>query len=297
MATIDPAIVLNRLVADERLLRRLLKHYLEFDKLTQQTAGSVDHEMQSKDPAIRQQQIHACYLQLICELEQFRLFAARQRLQHEANVEEGQRYGQDVINIAQNTHEVGEQVEKLKEQLEEARRERERKLEYDRLAAEINKLPTRAASHRSITQLQEEIRELGNNQTKHEDRVELRRTHMRQVLEAIAAMTAAIQAETDEDPRIDAAALEMADADAEAEAKPETLQSREQPQERENGGDEGRPSTTRALAPSALRENDISANVSEPTSAGDDDEEEGELPEEGATSVAMMEVDEKSSAA
>ncbi|KAI8057805.1 hypothetical protein BDF22DRAFT_662429 [Syncephalis plumigaleata] len=205
MATLNPAIVLNRLAVDERLLRRLLKRYAEFAKLCRGDAALAKMEVESEvaqEPAIRD-----AYLQVLYDIEQFRLFAARQRLQLEASVEESKRYQQTASTLA------AEHVLELKEQLNEAREERERKLEYDRLATKINQLPTRDTSHRNIQRLREEIDALGHSQEKHADRVEMRRIHLRKILECITEMSAAIQAETDGDPSIDAAALEMADAD------------------------------------------------------------------------------------
>ncbi|KAI9594436.1 Tho complex subunit 7-domain-containing protein [Syncephalis fuscata] len=211
MATLNPAIVLNRLVADERLLRRLLKRYAEFVKLCR--ADSSPTAMDVVPSGDERQLVQDAYLQVIYDIEQFRLFAVRQRLQLEASAEESRRYQQTAVTLADETKNAAEHVLELKKELDEARQERERKLEYDRLATKINQLPTRDTSHRNIHRLREEINELGNSQEKHADRVEMRRAHLRRILDCIAEMTAAIQAETDGDPSIDAAALEMADAD------------------------------------------------------------------------------------
>ena len=150
-------------------------------------------------------------------------------------------------------------------------------------------------STRSIQRLEQVIERLGDDQANHEDRLELRRIGMRQVLEAVANMTAAIRTEAGRNPRIHAVALEMADADNEPDLKandsPMPMLMRELDEE-----------TTRIPLDRPDPPKHTVRHAGKPATRPDlrhedEDEEEGELPEQTAANTAMMDIDDRPSAA
>jgi sugar-specific transcriptional regulator TrmB len=161
----DQSIILNRLVVDERLLKRLLKHFLEF-----------------------QQSSHHL-IQFIYEIEQLELFAIRKRKQYEILFQDIFNYQREQSMIEEMIQQTHQEISQLKQTLSHIYEEHEKKLSFDQLTIQIQQLPTRDSFQEEIQQLEKEIELLLREQLKHEDQLNARRKGMQNILESIKNMT------------------------------------------------------------------------------------------------------------
>ncbi len=134
------AVIKSRMQVDERTLRRVVK------KLTL-LLSSTDAEV-----------VAASRLSFQSELEAFRLQLARlSSIARNTSEVEISSYTHELSEIESEQEATQARIHALKRRLDEVRRERKNKLEYDVVAGEIVKLPTRAELDESLARLREQL--------------------------------------------------------------------------------------------------------------------------------------------
>ncbi|EST10203.1 THO complex subunit 7/Mft1 [Kalmanozyma brasiliensis GHG001] len=145
-------IIKQRMLVDERSLRRLVK------KLTLLLA--------SRDA----ESVSSARLSFQAELEAFRLQSVRlisiARGTSEAEIAS---YTSELGEIETQQQQTQERIHALKRRLEDVRRERKNKLEYDVVAGEIVKLPTRKELGESLERLREQLESVRAEKGKYAD--------------------------------------------------------------------------------------------------------------------------------
>lgn len=123
---------------DERSLRRLIK------KLTL-LLSATDAES-----------VSSSRLSFKADLESYRLQLLRlSSIAHSTSASEIRSYTRELAEITEEQSSTQSRIDALKRKLEDVRRERKNKLEYDLVAGEIVKLPTREELEESLGRLQE----------------------------------------------------------------------------------------------------------------------------------------------
>lgn len=144
------SLIKSRMQVDERSLRRLIK------KLTL-LLSSTDSES-----------IAASRLSFKADLESYRLQLLRlSSIAHNTSSSEIRSYTDELSSITAEQTSTQGRINALKRKLEDVRRERKNKLEYDLVAGEIVKLPTREELEESLGRLQEGLEEVRREREKY----------------------------------------------------------------------------------------------------------------------------------
>lgn len=191
-------IIKQRMQVDERSLRRLVK------KLTL-LLGSTCAES-----------VSTARLSFQADLEAFRLQLLRLSSIARGTCEvEIASYTQELSEIEQEQARTRDRIAALKQRLEDVRRERQNKLEYDTVAAEIVTLPTRAELNESLTRLGEQLQSVRAERAKYVDMSRDAAARMGVVMRDVEALRNDVGYEVGERERRE---VERADGDADAEA-------------------------------------------------------------------------------
>lgn len=191
------AIIKQRMQVDERSLRRLVK------KLSLLLA-SKDAESVSSSRLSFQADLEALRLQLL------RLSS----IAHGTCETEIRSYTEELVEIEEEQQRTQERIHALKQRLADVRRERKNKLEYDVVAGEIVKLPTRQELEESLRRLSEGLDGVRAEREKYVDMSRDAAERMGVVIRGLDALRNDVGFEVGERERRE---VERADGDAEAE--------------------------------------------------------------------------------
>lgn len=187
---------------DERSLRRLVK------KLTLLLA--------SKDP----ESVASSRLSFKADLEAFRLQLLRlSSIAHGTSQAEIASYTQELSDIQTEQQQTQDRIDALKRKLQDVRRDRRNKLEYDVVAGEIVKLPTRAELEESLGRLSEQLDGVRAEREKYRDMSRHAATRMGAVIQGLEALRNDVGYEVGERERRE---VERTDGDADGEANEAT---------------------------------------------------------------------------
>lgn len=146
------AVIKQRMQVDERSLRRLVK------KLTLL--------LSSKDL----ESVSSSRLSFKADLESFRLQLLRlSSIAHGTCQVEIQSYASELSEIELEQQATQQRIDALKQKLQDVRRERKNKLEYDVVAGDIVKLPTRKELEESLGRLSEQLAGVSAEREKYAD--------------------------------------------------------------------------------------------------------------------------------
>lgn len=192
------AVIKSRMQVDERTLRRVVK------KLTL-LLSSTDAEV-----------VAASRLSFQSELEAFRLQLARlSSIARNTSEVEISSYTHELSEIESEQEATQARIHALKRRLDEVRRERKNKLEYDVVAGEIVKLPTRAELDESLARLREQLDQVRAEREKYTHMSHDAAQRMRGVIDGLEALRNDVGYEVGERERRE---VERADGDADGEA-------------------------------------------------------------------------------
>ncbi|KAG0302409.1 THO complex subunit 7 [Dissophora globulifera] len=133
----------------------------------------------------------------------FQVGLSRSKLISEMAGRERILYAKDQQNIEANIQTAEQELQVLAVKLEEAKRERSNKIQYDRIATELLQYPSRESSQQSIANLKAEILELENEADQQSMVMELRK---KQFFTALMCLQS-IQESIEEDQREEATRL------------------------------------------------------------------------------------------
>ncbi|KZP00205.1 hypothetical protein CALVIDRAFT_325005 [Calocera viscosa TUFC12733] len=159
-STEEDEIIHNRLLNDERVIRRLTRKFHAYSTKARPTpyASSSSNIGDLRDA-------------FLSELAQYQVFLRKTTLQCQAEQRQVLAYQLERDRIANLHARYREDIATLKQELERAQIGRKQKIEYDEVAAKINALPTRGELEKEITAMQEEIAALQHDK-------ELQMSHM-----------------------------------------------------------------------------------------------------------------------
>ncbi|KAJ1950681.1 hypothetical protein IWQ62_006529 [Dispira parvispora] len=143
----DDIAIRNRLANDERPLKRCLQKYTTW-------SGSLS----TTSP----QDIQLNTQLVIAELQSFAKSMSKYGLFESASQHEISSYQETSEEIERNIDATSRTIEELRDQLVQAQEQRRQRLEYDEIAKDILKLPSRESLQQTVEGLQNEIRELQN---------------------------------------------------------------------------------------------------------------------------------------
>ncbi|KAI8354342.1 Tho complex subunit 7-domain-containing protein [Mortierella sp. GBAus27b] len=181
-------LIRTRLSINERPLKRLTARFYKWSSsLSNGSIEDIENGLQA----------------FLLEISQFQLGLSRTKLITEMAERERLHYDQDEQQIKENIAKSEEELQVLVHKLKEAKQERANKIEYDELAVEVSKFPSRESSQETIANLRAEILEL-EQEARHQSQVmELRK---RQFFTAILCLQT-IQESIEEDQREEAKRL------------------------------------------------------------------------------------------
>ncbi|KAJ1651181.1 hypothetical protein IWQ61_008193 [Dispira simplex] len=143
----DDTAIRNRLANDERPLKRCLQKYTTW-------SGSL--------LIASPQDIQLNTQLVIAELQSFAKSMSKYELFESASQHEISSYQDAGQEIERNIDTTSRTIEELRSQLGQAQEQRRQRLEYDEIAKDILKLPSRESLQQTIDGLQNEIQELQN---------------------------------------------------------------------------------------------------------------------------------------
>lgn len=187
-------IIKQRMQVDERTLRRLVK------KLTLLLA--------SKDA----ESVSSSRLSFKADLEAFRLQLLRlSSIAHGTCQVEVASYAAELSEIEAEQQQTQGRIDALKQKLQDVRRERKNKLEYDVVAGEIVKLPTRKELEESLGRLSDQLHGVKAEREKYVDLSKRAAQRMGVVIEGLGELRNDVGEEVGERERRE---VERADGDA-----------------------------------------------------------------------------------
>ncbi|KAI9314540.1 hypothetical protein BX666DRAFT_1967651 [Dichotomocladium elegans] len=153
----------TRLAIDERQLRNMQKKTNAW--LTSLPTDSIESAQNTFET-------------LLLFMSSYQTSIEQHPLLQKANTLDIQRYAEVVKETGEVVGSTADQISSLKDELREAQKVRNNKLEYDKVAREIMKLETREVYHESIRQLREDIELLRQEKTKKEAAFESRKRNV-----------------------------------------------------------------------------------------------------------------------
>lgn len=190
----------QRMLVDERSLRRLVK------KLTLLLASADAESVSSSRISFK------------ADLESLRLQLLRlSSIAHTTSAVEISSYTSELVEIESEQQRTQERIQALKRRLEDVRRERKNKLEYDVVAGEIVKLPTRSELEQSLGRLGEQLEGVRAERGKYRDLSTNGDGRMGEVIGMLQELRNDVGYEVGERERRE---VERADGDADGEAEP-----------------------------------------------------------------------------
>ncbi|CDR88252.1 uncharacterized protein SPSC_03913 [Sporisorium scitamineum] len=191
-------IIKQRMQVDERTLRRLIK------KLTLL--------LSSKDA----ESIASSRLSFKADLEAYRLQLLRlSSIAHGTCQVEINSYTAELSEIEAEQQQTQQRIDALKQRLQDVRRERKNKLEYDVVAGEIVKLPTRMELEESLGRLSEQLEGVKAEREKYVDMSKNAAERMDVVINELVSLRNDVGFEVGERERRE---VERADGDADGDA-------------------------------------------------------------------------------
>ncbi|KAF9183779.1 THO complex subunit 7 [Haplosporangium sp. Z 767] len=182
----EEAVIRTRLSINERPLRRLSNRFLKWTgSLTTATDEDIDNGLQT----------------LLLEISQFELTLSKSKLVADMAERERQHYDQEQQEINESIVKSQEELEDLARELEEAKQERTNKIEYDQLAVEVSKFPSRESSQASIADLKAEILELEKEAVQQSMMMELRKKQFFTALLCLRSIQESIVEDQQEEER------------------------------------------------------------------------------------------------
>ncbi|KAF9953302.1 THO complex subunit 7 [Mortierella alpina] len=182
----DETIIRTRLSVNERPLRRLSTRFQKWTGyLTTGTEEEAEKGLQTFMLEVSQVELSLSKSNLVTDM------AERERLHYDREQQEIE----DSISKSQ------EELEILARELEEAKQERANKIEYDQLAVEVSKFPSRDSSRESIANLQAEILELEREAVQQSAVMELRRKQFYTALQNLQSIRESIQHDQQEEEK------------------------------------------------------------------------------------------------
>ncbi|KAF9987611.1 THO complex subunit 7 [Modicella reniformis] len=181
-------LIRTRLSINERPLKRLTARFYKWS--TSLSTGSVED-------------IENGLQSFLLEISQFQLGLSRTKLITEMAERERGHYEQDQQQIKENIAKSEEELKALVGMLKKAKQDRANKIEYDKLAAEVSKFPSRESSQETIANLKAEILELEQEAYQQSQVMELRK---KQFFTALLCLQS-IQESIEEDQREEAKRL------------------------------------------------------------------------------------------
>ncbi|KAH8830437.1 Tho complex subunit 7-domain-containing protein [Flagelloscypha sp. PMI_526] len=140
----EDKIVSIRIANDEKTFKRLVSRFANYMAAVREETSAQDDVKRRRD-------------ELLVELDSFELALRKHELACLAEERQAEEYEAERLKIDVEYGTLQGQIEQLKTTLEHAQRERERKLEYDKLAQQVNTLPTRDELERSIESLEQDM--------------------------------------------------------------------------------------------------------------------------------------------
>ncbi|KAG0248116.1 THO complex subunit 7 [Mortierella polycephala] len=182
----EEAVIRTRLSINERPLRRLSNRFLKWTgSLTTATDEDIDDGLQT----------------LLLEVSHFELTLSKSKLVADMAERERQHYDQEQQEINESIVKSQGELEDLARELEEAKQERTNKIEYDQLAAEVSKFPSRESSQASIADLKAEILELEKEAVQQSMMMELRKKQFFTALLCLQSIQESIVEDQQEEER------------------------------------------------------------------------------------------------
>ncbi len=188
-------VIKQRMQVDERSLRRLVK------KLTL-LLSARDAESVASARLSFQADLEAFSLQLL-------RLSSIARTTSQVEIES---YSQELREIQEEEHKTQSRIEALKRKLNDVRRERKNKLEYDVVASEVVKLPTRGELEEGMGRLEEGLGEVRGEKGKYAGLAEGAAERMAELVKGLAELRELVGFEVGERERRE---VERADGDAE----------------------------------------------------------------------------------
>jgi len=157
----------NRLVIEERPLKRIIK---KFNTLLGQYKSASREEWNSSLES------------LLIMIETLEINLHRSKQIYEMNDKEVREYKLKTENIEKRIIEGKIEIEELKKQLDLSKEERKNKLEYDEMARNINKYPSRSQIEKHMETLNKQIEMLEKEHSYYEETINLRKKQFHTLL-------------------------------------------------------------------------------------------------------------------
>ncbi|ORX78667.1 hypothetical protein BCR32DRAFT_269951 [Anaeromyces robustus] len=157
----------NRLAIEERPLKRIIKKY---NTLIGQYKTASREEWNTSLES------------LLIMLETLEINLHRSKQIFEMNNKEVNEYKLKIKNIEKRIEEGKIEIEELKKQLDQSKEERKNKLEYDEMARNINKYPSRSQIQKHMDILNKQINMLEKEHNYYEETINLRKKQFHTLL-------------------------------------------------------------------------------------------------------------------
>ncbi|KAI7853145.1 hypothetical protein BDC45DRAFT_511433 [Circinella umbellata] len=135
------------------------------------------------------------YESLLLNLSAYKTTIERYPLLATANSMDIEKYGQMVDQTVHAVGSTAEQISSLKDELKEAQKVRDNKLEYDKVAREIMKLETRESYDQTIKELEADIAMLKREKANKEKAFDSRKTNFSELIKTVKELQRTVEEE------------------------------------------------------------------------------------------------------
>ncbi|KAH6567335.1 hypothetical protein BASA83_008865 [Batrachochytrium salamandrivorans] len=143
-ANIEDIVIKNRLLFDPRQMRKALKRFLALG-----LGESIDMAVRKEASA-----------DFLSELDILQVAMGKFHLIEDMTVRESAHFEQERLRIETEIAEANADIERLKEELVDAQTRKQNKIEYEAIAKEVHKLPSREHTENLVKNTLEEIEQL-----------------------------------------------------------------------------------------------------------------------------------------
>ncbi|KAF9974225.1 THO complex subunit 7 [Actinomortierella ambigua] len=183
----DDTIIRSKLAVDEKSLQRLTKRFNQWSSnLFKETDEDFEKGMGS----------------VLLELSQVELKLQHAQLVAAMTFREREYYHKEQQQIEDQVQAAQQELVQLEQQLEEAKKERSNKIQYDELTNEINQFPTRHQSMQQVDHLRREIAELEAESLSYQHMLAWRRKQFLAALVSLQGIQESIVEDRKEEERL-----------------------------------------------------------------------------------------------
>jgi THO complex subunit 7 len=181
---------------DDRLINKLCRNFVKWTNGMYNKQSSDDNQSQQQQQIPDEESSEYLNEQILACLAHIEFGLVRNQFVQDMNKNEQENYQNLYVKINSEIEKAKRKIQESKAELQEARKVRKNRQEYDILAKQIIAYPDRNEMKTTIKNLEEKLESLKNAETDYDRKLDLRRKQFQVVLHSLSSMKNLIENDT-----------------------------------------------------------------------------------------------------